>query len=134
MWPPAPEFSRKTTEECVIDGVFIPKNTWICVSPFVSGHDPKNFPNPDSFVPERFMKDDSIAKENNVTSYTFFPFSLGPRNCIGQNFAQIEGKVFLAKFIQNFDFKLDPNQSFRPIEMTTLRPVDGCKAYLSIRK
>lgn len=68
-----------------------------------------------------------------MENYTYFPFSLGPRNCIGQNFAQIEGVIILAKLIQKFDFELDPNQSFTVIQDLTLRPKDGTRCTLKLR-
>jgi len=57
--------------------------------------------------------------------YNYFPFSLGPRNCIGQNFAQIEAKVLLSRFLQTFKFSLVPGQSRQVLERVTLRPKDG---------
>ena len=42
--------------------------------------------------------------------------------------------MFLVKFIKNFDFELDPTQSLKPIEMTTMRPKDGCRIYLKLRQ
>ncbi|RMZ93190.1 Cholesterol 24, partial [Brachionus plicatilis] len=124
-WPPVAAFSRITSEEIEICGKKIPKNTWFYLSPFVMARSEKYFPRPDEFIPERFISEDQFAKQNKITSYTYFPFSIGPRNCIGQNFAMLEGKLILAKFIQHFDFSLDPNQSLCVVERTTLRPVDG---------
>nr|AHL88998.1 cytochrome p450 3049E2 [Brachionus koreanus] len=124
-WPPIAAFSRTTTEEIEICGKKIPANTWFYVSPFVMARSEKYFPQPDEFIPERFLNEHPFSKENKITSYTYFPFSLGPRNCIGQNFAMLEGKLVLAKFIQHFDFILDPNQSLNVVERTTLKPVYG---------
>lgn len=45
----------------------------------------------------------------------------------------LEGKLILAKFIQHFDFVLDPNQSFKVVERTTLRPIDGVKIFLQAK-
>nr|APA31884.1 cytochrome p450 06963 [Brachionus plicatilis] len=132
-WPPAPEFSRKTYKEIEINGIKIPKNTWIMCSPFISGHNPEYFPEPEEFKPERFLKSSEFSQKNMINSYTFFPFSLGPRNCIGQNFAKIEAKIFLAKFALNFDIRLDENQSYGLKEVLTLRPKDGCRVYLTQR-
>lgn len=46
---------------------------------------------------------------------------------------KLEAKMFLVKFIQNFDFDLDMTQSFKGIESTTLRPKDGCRIFLRPR-
>lgn len=47
----------------------------------------KYFKDPMKFMPERFIK--SGDSESSLENYVYFPFSLGPRNCIGQNFAQV---------------------------------------------
>nr|UOU03249.1 cytochrome P450 3049E2-1 [Brachionus rubens] len=129
-WPPVPAISRNSQEEVVINNFKIPKRTWFYVAPFQLGRNEIYFPEPEEFIPERFISDDPFSKQNKITSYTYFPFSLGPRNCIGQNFAMLEGRLILAKFIQHFQFKLDPNQSFGITEWTTLRPVDGVKVFI----
>jgi cytochrome P450 len=59
---------------------------------------------------------------------------MGPRNCIGQNFAQIEGVAVLAKLFQRFDIKLDPNQSFHMEQVVVLRPKEGTKVFLTLRE
>jgi cytochrome P450 len=63
-WPSTGQFSRQTTQSLSLNGVYIPENTWVCLSPFVSSRNPNNFPNPEEFIPERFMKDSPTAKQN----------------------------------------------------------------------
>lgn len=48
----------------------------------------KYFKNAYEFKPERFLKSGS-ENEDPIENYVYHPFSLGPRNCIGQNFAQV---------------------------------------------
>ncbi|RNA23236.1 cholesterol 24, partial [Brachionus plicatilis] len=132
-WPPVPSFSRLSSQQCEILGYRIPKKTWFQMPVYIMGRNEKYYPNPDKFIPERFLTEHPFSKENKINSYTFFPFSLGPRNCIGQNFAKIEGKLILAKLIQHFDFELDPNQSFDVVQYTTLRPVDGVRVFIKPR-
>jgi len=59
------------------------------VSTYVSGRQDDYFDEPLKFKPERFNRD-----LNTVKNYTYFPFSLGARNCIGQNFAQVKSFFF----------------------------------------
>nr|AHL88993.1 cytochrome p450 3049B1 [Brachionus koreanus] len=127
-WSIVPFLSRKVEKPLNILGSDIPLGTNIQTSSYVSGNCEEFFPNPTEFDPERFLNE-----KNEIKNYTYFPFSVGPRNCIGQNFAQIEAKVCLTKFFQNFDFELDPNQSFYPIQHSTISPAGRTKCKLSIR-
>jgi cytochrome P450 len=63
-WPPAAAVSRQTSENVYLDGYFLPKDTWIMASPFVSGRIPDNFPEPNKFIPDRFLKDSEYSKIN----------------------------------------------------------------------
>nr|ATW72320.1 cytochrome p450 CYP3049E5 [Brachionus calyciflorus] len=133
-WPPVASFSRILDEDIELLGYKIPKNTFFLMPVYVMARSEKYFPEPEEFKPERFLKNDPFSSQNRISSYTYMPFSIGPRNCIGQNFAKIEGKLILAKIIQNFDFELDPNQSFKVVQHATLRPIDGVKIFLKPRQ
>ncbi|XP_068111072.1 cholesterol 24-hydroxylase-like [Hyperolius riggenbachi] len=82
LYPSVPGTSRVTAEELVIDGVMIPKNSSVTVNTYVTGRMEQFFPEPLKFNPDRFNRDSPKPY------YTYFPFSLGPRSCIGQVFAQ----------------------------------------------
>lgn len=99
------------------------------LSTYSSSRSPEFYSDPLAFRPERFDPE----SEDKIPGYTYYPFSIGPRNCIGQNFAQIEAKVLLAKLVQRFNICIDPKQSFAVQETTTIRPVDGTKCTLTLR-
>ena len=60
--------------------------------------DEEFFPEPMVFKPERFLKENA----NQILDFTWRPFGSGNRVCIGQRFAMVEMKIFLAKFISKF--------------------------------
>ncbi|KRT83704.1 cytochrome P450 [Oryctes borbonicus] len=62
--------------------------------------DPQYFANPDMFDPERF----SDENKDNIKPYTYMPFGLGPRNCIGSRFAILETKILFFAFLSKFNF------------------------------
>ncbi|KAJ5342279.1 hypothetical protein N7541_011403 [Penicillium brevicompactum] len=73
-------------------------------------HSPQNFALPDEFIPERWLGDDRC--ENDVKTI-FNPFSVGPRNCIGQKFAYDSMKLILARMLWRFDMTLtDENEQW----------------------
>ena len=86
MWPPGFEIDRVCTKDFTIqprasheNEVVLEKGTSILI-PVVGIHrDPRYYPNPEKFDPERFS-DDNKAK---IVPGTYIPFGLGPRNCIG---------------------------------------------------
>jgi cytochrome P450 len=81
------------------------KNTQtnVSVTQYSTYRSPTNFKNPDSFVPERWMKSPEYATDRKSALQ---PFSVGPRNCVGQNMAYHEMRLVATKLLYNFDFEL----------------------------
>ena len=61
-------------------------------------HDPKYFPEPEKFDPERF----SAENKDKINPYVYFPFGLGPRKCIGNRFALMETKIIMVHLLRTF--------------------------------
>ena len=93
----------------IIDGVYLPEDTVLGVSAYCIHHDPKYFPNPWEFKPERWIADygTGISAENVQTARAaFFAFSLGGSGCVGKGVAYQEMSIALARVIYKFDFRL----------------------------
>ncbi|NXH30963.1 CP46A hydroxylase, partial [Myiagra hebetior] len=123
LYPPVSGTLRRLEKEQVINGIRIPANTTVFLNTYIMGRMEKFFKDPLTFDPDRFSKDAPKPY------YCYFPFSLGPRSCIGQVFAQMEVKVVMAKLLQRFEIQLVPGQRFQLVEAGTLKPLDGviCK-------
>uniref|UniRef100_A0A4W4EW57 Cytochrome P450, family 46, subfamily A, polypeptide 1, tandem duplicate 3 n=1 Tax=Electrophorus electricus TaxID=8005 RepID=A0A4W4EW57_ELEEL len=93
--------------------------TFLFFSSYITSRMEKFFKDPLKFDPERFHPDASKPY------FSYYPFSLGPRSCLGQTFSQMEAKVVLTKFLQRFDFSLVPGQSFDIKDTGSLRPRSG---------
>ncbi|RHZ53905.1 cytochrome P450 [Aspergillus thermomutatus] len=84
----------------VIGGHFVPGNTLVGISPFAAYISDSNFASPYEFTPERWLGDQEDNNRN-----IFQPFSVGGRNCIGQNLAWAEMRLILARVLYNFDIE-----------------------------
>lgn len=76
----------------------LPKDTDCVVMTHSLHNNPRYYPKPEVFDPDRFSPENSAGRH----PFAYIPFSAGPRNCIGQKFAQMEVKVILAKVISNY--------------------------------
>ncbi|RZC39629.1 cytochrome P450 9e2 [Asbolus verrucosus] len=73
----------------------------VCWLPIFGIHwDPKYYPNPEIFDPERFSEEN----KEKIKSTTYLPFGIGPRNCIGSRFALLETKILFYYLLLDFDF------------------------------
>jgi cytochrome P450 len=119
------------------DGKVIPKEVNVGVIPYTLHRDPKVFPDPEAFVPERFsatiFSQDGIHLQRNP--YAYIPFSAGPRNCIGQKFALLEEKVVLAKLFLNFNIHTlhRTKEEVKMLPNVILRPFRGVHIKISPR-
>jgi cytochrome P450 len=90
-------------EGAVVAGTFIPGDTVIGIPQYVASRSSRNFTDPDKFAPERFLGDERYAADKRSVMQ---PFSVGPRNCIGQTLAWAEVRTILGRLIWNFDMEL----------------------------
>ena len=76
----------------------------VMVVPAAMQMDPEFFPDPKTFNPENFSKENKAKR----SPYCFFSFGQGPRACIGMRFAQLEAKMALATVLRKYTFKACP--------------------------
>ncbi|XP_067650787.1 cytochrome P450 4F4-like [Haliotis asinina] len=120
---PVPFIQREITQPILVDGQEVPKGTIVSVVLYNLHHNPVIWPNSLEFQPERFAPENAESRDH----YSFVPFSAGPRNCIGQNFAMHELKIALARVIHRFRLELDKNQTVRKVEDIVMRAENGIR-------
>lgn len=99
-------------------GVRIPAGGKLYLCQYVMHHNPRYFPEPERFEPERF----SESAKGQRPQFAYFPFGGGTRVCIGESFAKMEGVLVLACIAQRFRFTLVAKQKIVPEPKMTLRP------------
>jgi len=97
LYPPVWLFTRRSVEEDELDDFDVPPGTDIYLSPFVLHRTERYWSNPETFDPNRFAPADKPNKDR-----PYFPFSLGPRRCLGEYFSFLEMKVHLGLLLPRF--------------------------------
>jgi cytochrome P450 len=120
MYPPAPVFILKRTSKSVQIGPWLlPEGALVRLTPWIAQRDPRWFPNPAHFDPERFSPEGMAAQERGA----YFPFGAGPRVCTGMIFAITNMVVSTAMLLQRF--RLEPTDTPSIKNHVTLRPYPG---------
>ena len=118
------------TEDTTLDGHLITKGTTVYVFTYMIHRDPKYFPDPEIFEPERFLPDNTQDRH----PYAFVPFAAGRRNCVGQRFAMMELKVILASMFRKFNLlSLLSTKELEPCTDIILKPTNGVPVKISLR-
>ncbi|XP_059172326.1 probable cytochrome P450 6a14 [Physella acuta] len=103
LHPPAPIITRKAAETRQYNGVTIPKDAGVIIPLDLIMKDPKHFPDPEKFDPERFSDENKAARD----AMSFVPFGYGPRQCIGMRLAYLELKLGLVQIVRRVRFELN---------------------------
>jgi cytochrome P450 len=133
LFPPAHVGNRFAMEKLDLQGYPIEEGTRVMVSMYLTHRDDAIWEEPEQFCPQRFDRSYESEMAERRPSMSYVPFGGGPRNCIGATFAQIEGKVVLARVLQQFDLQLSPGQRVRPYMGVTLEPRPGVKMFVKRR-
>ncbi len=128
LYPTVWVTARDAAAEDVVDGVRIPAGARVIVSPYVTHRDPRWWPAPEAFDPERFRE----GIPPNLPPFAYYPFSGGPRKCLGYVLAPLEMTIVMSLMAQRYRLERVPGYPVQPRPVLTLRPHPG--VYVWIRK
>jgi cytochrome P450 len=130
LYPPAWTVVRRVKKDYRIDGYVIPSGADIYMSQYVVHHDPRFFPDPFRFDPDRWNQNQGSS----LPQFAYFPFGGGPRVCIGEQFAWMEGIMLIAAIASKWKMRLVPGQSIVAKPLITIRPKHGMKMIMDRRE
>ncbi|HET6390622.1 cytochrome P450 [Hyphomicrobium sp.] len=129
LYPPVYAIGREATRDLELGGYRVKRGYTILMSQWVSHRDPKYFPEPERFLPERWL--DGLAAR--LPKFAYYPFGGGQRLCIGSHFATMEAAIALATVGQKYKFTLSPDAEIDIKPQITLPPKYGMPAILELR-
>eukprot|EP01018_Ginkgo_biloba_P022417 Gb_25247 [translate_table: standard] len=129
LYPPVVALIRQTHQDMQLGTISVPAGTQL-LFPILALHQEEALWGKDAkeFNPERFNEGISKAAKHPMA---FMPFGLGPRICVGQNFALLQAKVVLAMILQRFSFSLSPAYAHAPIPIVFLQPQFGAQIIIN---
>jgi cytochrome P450 len=130
LFPPAWGIGRRSLVDQMIGPYRVPADSIVLLSPFVTQRDPRFFSEPDQFRPERW----TAEWKSSLPPFSYFPFSGGPRRCIGEGFAWTEAILILATLSQRWRVRLDQSKTVEPQALFTLRPRGGIRMRIERRQ
>merc|ERR1712062_848938 len=124
LYPSVPIIARKVQKDTIIDGQLLEAGSGATVFVHLLHRNPLYWEAPEVFMPERFLH------KSNRHAYAYIPFSAGPRNCIGQKFAQMEEKTILSHLLRRLHFE-SMDKVVKPVIEIITRPKDGINSKIS---
>lgn len=107
IYPPAWVFARTPVRDDVIHGYHIPAKSLVVISPYVTHRLPSLWENPDIFDPDRFLPERSEGRPH----FAYYPFSAGPRQCVGASLATLEAQMIISMTAQRYRLSAPPGLS-----------------------
>ena len=129
LYPPLWAIGRRAVRECRIGDCTIAAGSVVILSQYVTHRDPRWFPNPEAFDPNRWTTEARSGRPR----FCYFPFSGGSRSCLGEGFAGMEGALCLATLAQKWRLKLVSGHPIALQPQLTLRARHGIKMRIEPR-
>jgi cytochrome P450 len=123
LYPPAWTIGRRVVQDYTIAGVRLPAGSLVVVSPYVMHRDARYFPDPAHFDPERWTREAVAGRPR----FSYFPFSAGPRGCLGEHLAWMQMLLVLATIAQRWWLRLVPGYPLELLPLIALRPKYGMR-------
>ena len=98
LYPPVWLFTRRADQDDSLTNFDVQAGADIYLSPYILHRTAEYWPDPDAFDPDRFGPGSPYKKGDRP----YFPFSLGPRRCLGEYFSFLEMKIHLGLLVQRF--------------------------------
>jgi cytochrome P450 len=127
--PAAPSIPRNVIEEDEIDGYRVKPGDVVLLYFWATHRHREFWPDPEFFDPDRF----SVARSKERNSWSYLPFSGGPRTCIGNMFALVEASILVAQLLNRFDVEVLPCADVKPVALATMRPSRSVRIVLRRR-
>jgi cytochrome P450/SAM-dependent methyltransferase len=129
LYPPVWALGRRAIVDHEVDGYTIPTGSIVAVNPYVMHHDPRFYPDPFRFDPDRWTDEERGKRPK----YAYFPFGGGPRLCLGESFAWLETRLVVAAFARRWRLRVAPGHRVEPAPGLTLRPKYGMRMVVERR-
>jgi len=116
MYPPVGGDFRYAENDDVLpsSGFKVPAGTRVLISNYAIGRDPNLWKEPDTFVPERWIRFDKDGKTmlpvKRPDEYVFPVFWAGPRLCLGKDMARFEAKLLACSIFKSFRIEIQPHE------------------------
>jgi len=118
LYPPAYRISRTAVGACDLGGHPVKPGVEIMIPQWAVHRSARFYDQPDAFRPERWTPAFTAA----LPRFAYFPFGGGPRTCIGNTFAEIEGSVALGHICRRYELRVPPHAQVAPYLGVTLLP------------
>jgi cytochrome P450 len=123
LYPPFWMVDREAIADDRVGDVVIPAGSMVIVHVYGAHHEPKHWPDPETFDTDRFIK----GSEKLRAPFTYLPFGGGPRGCIGNHYAMLQILMILSELLRKYDFQVAPGQTIEARPMVILRPKHGIR-------
>jgi cytochrome P450 len=130
VYPPTWRLVRRAITDFSLGEYVVPNGAMVVMSQFAMHRDPRFFPDPERFDPERWTPEARSARP----AYSYFPFGGGPRRCLGEGFAIMEGVLVLATLARRWRMHLVPEQRIEIYPDHLLRSRNGMMMRLEQRR